>query len=140
MDETGLSRVFAQRERSNEMKIKVTQEDIDKGRENAGKTCRCPIWHSVVRQLNIPESQAEDLVHLPSYETLTIGSTEFDLPPEAVSMQRVLVEYPLATVPELEFFAPVGKYGKKKATTCDGAVCSDQQEEKPGILARLFRG
>ena len=76
------------------MNIKVTQDDIDKGREKAGKQCGCPIWCAVVRQLGVPESQAETLVKVPDYGTLKVGSTSFRLPPEALSLQRVLVEYP----------------------------------------------
>lgn len=124
------------------MKIKVTEEDINKGRERAGKTCGCPIWHSVVRQLNIPESQAKDLVRVATYETLKIGNTEFALPPTAISMQRILVEYPLATMQELEFFAPVKTYSPKKVALPQASSVEDEPELLPpgkrGYWKRIF--
>ena len=115
------------------MKIEITQEDIDKGRMEASQNCGCPIWCAVVRQLQIPESQAKELVSLPDYETLKLGDTEFALPKEAISLQRILVEYPLAHLEPCAFDAPVRNY-EIKETEAEEVP----EVEKPSLLARIF--
>jgi len=126
------------------MKIKITQDDIDKGRMEASKICGCPIWHAVVRQLQVPESQAKDLVKISGYWKMEIGDTKFKLPDEAVSMQRILVEYPLAHIEPFEFFAPVSHISEKKKESIpedsesESAQSQPAQSSKPGLLQRIF--
>lgn len=116
------------------MNIKIIQEDIDKGRTNATETCGCPIWHAVVRQLGLTEAQADDLVCVSDYWTLEIGGTKFKLPPEAVSLQRVLAECPLAHIEPIEFFAPVESFKKEK----EQEAPPNGTQEKPSLLERIF--
>lgn len=120
------------------MRIEITQEDIDKGRMEANQNCGCPIWCAVVRQLQIPESQAKELVSLPDYDTLRLGETKFSLPKEAVSLQRILVEYPLAHLEPCIFDAPVLSYSTppKKVEEVEAETVS--QEEKPSLLEKIF--
>jgi hypothetical protein len=127
-----------EKDREEAMRIEITQEDIDKGRMNVKETCGCPIWQAVVRQLQIPESQAKDLVRLPCYETVRLGNTKFRLPKEAVSFQRILVEYPLAHIEPCVFDAPVAEYSDPKEPKSEEAQPAEAQQEKPTLFERVF--
>lgn len=122
------------------MIIHVTKDDIEKGRLVAHEQCGCPIWHAVVRELGIPVDKAEDLVEVEDYEHLRLGGTKFALPPEAVSFQRVLVEFPQATVEEMTFVAPVCEYDDipEKKDDIETVVEESKPIEKPSLLARIF--
>lgn len=121
------------------MIIHITKADIEKGRLEAHEQCGCPIWHSVVRELGIPEDKAEELVEVEDYYHLRLGNTKFELPPEAVSFQRVLVEFPQAIVEEMTFVAPVSDWdGDPEPAKVEAVNNEEIVPTKRPLLERIF--
>lgn len=68
------------------MIIKVTKDDIEKGRKDAANNCGCPIWHALTRELGVGRITM-------SYDEAFVGNAIcFPLPEVAVKWQKHLVE------------------------------------------------
>ena len=82
------------------MKVKVTQDDIDKGRTMVRDTCGCPIHRALARLLGVGEDEG---LFVENIEGASWGRVLIPLPPIAVKFQEKLWNRRNARVDPFEF-------------------------------------
>lgn len=100
------------------MKVKVTKQDINRGRKDAGVTCGCPIWHALNRTLGLHLTVvSKDLLEIPEMHVARVKSADYPikivLPEKAVELQQLLRAVPNAPVKPFTFDATLEFAGKK---------------------------
>lgn len=88
------------------MKVKVTRQDIAKGRNSASFTCGCPIHRALGRKLKVPvdpEIQRNNVLLIPNWSEALLGKIRIPLPEEARVFQEKLMNDVDAKVRPFEF-------------------------------------
>jgi hypothetical protein len=87
--------------------VKVTKQDIRKGRLKANDWCGCPIWEAMSRSVRQITSGSELNLEIPDTRFATLGRFKLLLPKEAQNFQQALIKDFSAKVKPFAFDADV---------------------------------